>query len=191
MNNLISRIQNLIDFRSEIGQPIEQHFLPGLSREYLQEQVAQYPFYFPEEFIELYTWHNGTNDEDFLMFRDMAWLSFENSLSEYDLMLEHFWSVCDQSEIKLQPEQMFPFAAFSGFCLYLSYPGQQMCPDVEIPIIATGKGLLDPYFTSFNSMLDTVEEWFAIGQHNEYACEVRADIERDIWRKHNSEVIRF
>lgn len=188
MNNLIARIQKLIDFRREIGQPIEHYFLPGLDRGYLQEKVSEYSFYFPEELVDLYAWHNGTNDEDFLIFRDMAWLSFENSISEYELNLEYFWSVFDSSDINLELVKMFPFAAFEGFFLYLSYPGQAMCPNVELPIIATGKGVLDPYFTSFDSMLNTVEEWFAVGQHNEYGCEVEEKLEREIWRKHNSEV---
>ncbi|MCU0526858.1 MAG: hypothetical protein MUF72_18775 [Elainella sp. Prado103] len=188
MNNLIARIQKLIDFRREIGQPIDHHFLPGLSREYLQEKVSQYSFYFPAELIDLYAWHNGTNEQDFLIFRDMAWLSFENSVSEYELNLEYFWSVFNSSDINLEPARMFPFAGFEGFCLYLSYPGQAMCPNLGLPIIATGKGVLDPYFTSLDSMLDTVEEWFTVGQHSEYGCTVEETLERQIWRKYNSEV---
>ncbi|MBW4489757.1 MAG: SMI1/KNR4 family protein [Trichocoleus desertorum ATA4-8-CV12] len=191
MNNLITRFQTLIDFRRKIGQPVEQYFLPGLSRQYLQEKISQYPFYFPEEFMELYTWRNGTKDEDFLMFRDMAWLSLENSIAQYELMMEVFWSEGDNEEIGLEPEKMFPFAAFTGFNLYLSYPGQRMCPNIELPIICTGKGALDPYYDSFTSMLDTVEEWFKVGKHNEHSCDVEESLEREIWRKHNPEVFRI
>lgn len=188
MNHWIAGIQKLIDFRRNLGQPIDHHFLPGLSREYLQEQIADYPFYFPEEFIELYTWHNGTHDQDFLIFRDMAWLSFENAISEYGLNLEYFWSVFKDSEINLDPMKMFPFAAFEGSCLYLSYPGQAMCETASLPIIATGEGVLDPYFTSFESMLATVEAWFTVGQHTEYGCEVEESLEHEIWQTYNSDL---
>ncbi|MBW4665473.1 MAG: SMI1/KNR4 family protein [Chroococcus sp. CMT-3BRIN-NPC107] len=187
MNSLIACMQKLIDFRSEIGQPIDRHFLPGLSREYLQERISQYPFYFPKELIDLYTWHNGTKDEDFLIFRDMAWLSFENSVSDYESMLENYWSAFDRSEIGLEPAKMFPFAGFNGFYLYLSYPGQAMCPNAELPIIGAGEGE-DPYFTSFDSMLNTVEEWFAVGEHKESGYEVEDNLEREIWQKHNFEI---
>ncbi|NJL49547.1 MAG: hypothetical protein HC929_21585 [Leptolyngbyaceae cyanobacterium SM2_5_2] len=105
MNNLIARIQKLIDFRREIGQPIDQHFLPGLSRDYLQEKVSEYSFYFPQELIDLYSWHNGTREQDFLIFRDTAWLSFENSVSEYELNLEYFWSAFNGSDLDLEPEK--------------------------------------------------------------------------------------
>jgi hypothetical protein len=190
MDNLIARIQHLIDFRREIGQPIDQHFLPGLSRAYIQEKTSQYPFYFPEALIELYEWHNGTNDEDFLMFRDMAWLSLENAIPEYELMMEAFWSEGDNEEIGLEPKKMFPFAGFTGFNLYLSYPGQRMCPTLALPIICTGKGVLEPYYDSFTSMLDTVEEWFTVGEHKEYSCKVQEGIAHEIRRKHNADIFR-
>jgi hypothetical protein len=191
MNNLIARIQRLIDLRGEIGYPVDQHFLPSLSREYIQRKISQYPFYFPEELIELYTWHNGTNEEDFLMFGDMAWLSLENSISEYELMMEAFWSEGDNEEIGLEPEKMFPFAGLTGFNLYLSYPGQKMCPTLELPIIGTGKGVLDPYYNSFTSMLDTVEEWFKVGEHDEYSCNIQEGLRDEIWHKHNAEIFRI
>jgi hypothetical protein len=190
MSNLVARIQKLIDCRRAVGQPIDHHFLPGLSRDYLQEKISQYPFYFPEELIALYTWHNGTQDENFLIFRDMAWLSLDNAIHEYEQNLEYFWSIMDGYGIldNIEYRRMFPFAAFEGSCLYLSYPGQAMCPHVELPIIATGEGVLAPYFTSVESMLTTVEEWFSVGQHSDYGCEVEAELEREIWQKHNPEV---
>jgi hypothetical protein len=191
MNSLIVQIQHLIDFRKEIGQPIEQYFLPGLSPDIIREKIAQYPFYFPEEFIELYSWHNGTVDEDFLMFRDMAWSSLEDAINEYTLMLDNFWSNCDNEEIGLEPEKMFPFAGFTGFNLYLSYPGQKMCPALELPVICTGKGVLEPYYESFPAMLSTVAEWFQVGEHVEYGYEAEPSIEEEIWRKYNPELFRI
>jgi hypothetical protein len=191
MSNLIAQIQHLIDFREEIGQPIEQYFLPGLSPNIIREKIAPYPFYFPEEFIELYSWHNGTIDEEFLMFRDMAWSSLENAIDEYTLMMDAFWSIGDNEEIGLKPEKMFPFAGFNAFNLYLSYPGQKMCPTLELPVICTGKGVLRPYYESFPAMLSTVAEWFQAGEHDEYGCEVESSIEEGIWRKYNPEIFRI
>jgi hypothetical protein len=185
MNDLILCIKGLIDFRSEIEQPIEQHFLPGLSRELIQEKVSQYPFHFPEEFIELYSWRNGMQGEDFLIFRDKAWLSLEAALSEYEFMMENFWEGGDNEELGLEPEKMFPFAALGGKYLFLSYPGQRMCPSLEIPVICTAPGYIEPYYNSFISMLETVHEWFSVGEHNESYCSVEEILELDVWRKHN------
>lgn len=49
MNNWVDLIQSLISFRREIGYPIDDIFLPGLSREYILEKTLNYPFYFPDE----------------------------------------------------------------------------------------------------------------------------------------------
>lgn len=190
MNSFISGIQTLIDFRRTLGQPIDHHFLPGCDRTMLQTELKKYSFYFPEPFIDLYTWHNGTRNEDFLIFRDMAWLSFDYAVAEYEAMLQYFWSVFDASEIGLESAQMFPFAGFNGCYLYLTYPGQKFCSTAELPIIGIGDGCIDPYFTSFDSMLRTVEAWFSVGQHNEYSCEVEENLEREIWRRYNPEVFQ-
>jgi hypothetical protein len=180
MNDLMARIQNLIDFRREIGQPIEHHFLPGLSAEAIREKISHYPFYFPEELVELYTWHNGIQGEEFLIFRDKAWLSLEGAISEYEFMMENFWDMGPSEELGLEPEKMFPFAAFGGKYLYLSYPGQRMCASLEIPIICTAPGYIEPTYNSFMSMLDTVKEWFQVGDHDEDYCRVEERLELDI-----------
>jgi hypothetical protein len=91
MNNCIELIQQLKIFRREIGCPIDDIFLPGLSREYILEKTLNYPFYFPEELIELYMWHNGTKDDStFPLFRDLPWLSLESAICMYDNMTTLF-----------------------------------------------------------------------------------------------------
>ncbi len=191
MTSLIPRVQSLIDYRQRIGQPIDHHFLPGLSHDEIQQRLASYPIYISDELIELYTWHNGTREEDFLLFRDMAWLSLENAIANYEQMHQYFWSMLDPSETRLEPAQMFPFAGFNGMFLYLSYPGQTVCPQADLPIIAVGEGELSPYFTSLLSLLETVNEWFSVGQHTDYGCEVAPDVELEIWRNYNGDVLQF
>jgi hypothetical protein len=93
----------------------------------------------------------------------------------------------------LHSRQFFHFVKpqLSNYNLYLSYPGQKMCPTLELPVICTGKGVLRPYYESFPAMLSTVAEWFQAGEHDEYGCEVESSIEEGIWRKYNPEIFRI
>jgi hypothetical protein len=119
MNNWIDLIQQIIVFRRDIGFPIDNIFLPGLSREYILEQTLNYPFYFPDELIDLYTWHNGTKDEKFEfstfpLFRDLPWLSLDDAIFVYDNITRLF-SI--DEETGLDFDKMFPFAGIDSFSI--------------------------------------------------------------------------
>jgi hypothetical protein len=189
MNNLIGLIQRLISFRREIGYPIDNIFLPGLSREYILEKTAQYPFYFPDELVELYMWHNGTKDEKFEfptfpLFRDVPWLSLENAIYMY----ENVTTLYPSEETGLEFEKMFPFAGADNFFYLMSYPGQAICPDVELPIVAIGIGITNVYYTSFVSMLNTVNEWFEVAEHDDYTYDIEGGLSYRIGYKNNPEI---
>jgi hypothetical protein len=189
MNNSIDLIQRLISFRREIGHPIDDIFLPGLSREYILEKTSQYPFYFPEEFIELYMWHNGTRDEEsefptFSLFRDVPWLSLENAIYAY----ENITILYPSEETGLDFEKMFPFAGYDYFFYLMSYPGQAICPNVDLPIVAIGVGITDVYYSSFASMLNTVNEWFEVAEHEDYTYSIEGGLEYRIGYKNNPEI---
>jgi hypothetical protein len=189
MNNWIDLIQRLISFRREIGYPIDDIFLPGLSREYILEKTLNYPFYFPEELIELYMWHNGTKYEEFKfstfpLFRDVPWLSLENAIRMY----ENVTTLFPSEEIGLDFDKMFPFAGIDSFFYLMSYPEQNICPDVDLPIVAIGIGITDVYYTSFTSMLNMVNECFEFGEHDEYGYLIEGKLECRIGYKHNPEI---
>jgi hypothetical protein len=189
MNNLINGIQKLTDFRKEIGQPIDPLFLPGLSREYIIERTSSYPFYFPEELVKLYMLHNGTKDEEFefstfSLFRDVPWLSLDCAIYMYETLTTHYPS----KETGLDFERMFPFGGSDGFFYLMSYPGQAIFPNISIPIVAIGIGITDAYYTSFESMLHTINEWFSVGEHDESGCQMEGKLEYRIGYKHNPEI---
>jgi hypothetical protein len=189
MNNWIDLIQRLIFFRREIGQPIDEIFLPGLSREYILEKTLNYPFYFPEELIELYMWHNGTKDEGFefstfSLFRDAPWLSLENAIYMY----ENVTTLFPSEEPGLDFDKMFPLAGVDSFFYLMSYPEQSICPDINLPIVAIGIGITDVYYTSFASMLNMINECFEYGEHNENGYIIDGKLEYRIGYKHNPEI---
>jgi hypothetical protein len=189
MNNWVDLIQSLISFRREIGYPIDDIFLPGLSREYILEKTLNYPFYFPEELIELYMWHNGTKDERlessaFALFRDVPWLSLETAIYIY----ENVTTLFPSEETGLDFDKMFPFGGIDSFFYLMSYPEQNICPDINFPIVAIGIGIADVYYTSFTSMLSMVNECFEYGEHDENGYGIEGNLEYRIGYKYNPEI---
>lgn len=190
MNRSIDIIQSWIYFYRETGHPIDSIFLPGLSREYILEKTSHYPFYFPEELIELYVWHNGTKDEryefsTFPLFGDLPWLSLESAIDMYENITTRF---SGDEETMLDFEKMFPFAGLDGFFYLMSYPGQNIYPDLNLPIVAIGVGIEDIYYTSFTSMLDTINEWLEVSEINEYGYTLEDKLRSRIGSKHNPEI---
>jgi cell wall assembly regulator SMI1 len=59
MDNLLTTLTNLEAFFAESRSHLLENLLPGLSVQEINEKVAEFPFFLPEEFYTLYQWHNG------------------------------------------------------------------------------------------------------------------------------------
>ncbi|HTX79225.1 MAG TPA: SMI1/KNR4 family protein [Longilinea sp.] len=70
MEELTQYLNQILDWHTKLGSPLAKYLLPGLSKSEIRKKVAALPFAMPDEFIELYTWRNGTPA------RDPNWVSF-------------------------------------------------------------------------------------------------------------------
>jgi hypothetical protein len=61
MSALIDALNHALDRRIALNSKFASIIHPGLSREKIMEMTRDIPYEIPEELIELYEWHNGTD----------------------------------------------------------------------------------------------------------------------------------
>ncbi|MFD3164500.1 hypothetical protein [Herpetosiphon sp. NSE202] len=81
-------IQQLLESITNYTAQVDPELLTALQPAYSPEQIASViPFLLPAEILELYAWHNGTNNEDTQLFYYHHFLSIEAAYQIYqDLM---------------------------------------------------------------------------------------------------------
>ena len=104
-DNLQSKLDTLQKLLEERGLPVHE-LNPGLTRQEIDNKVANLSYPFPEELYQLYMWKNGTKaGSDLFLFRDQIFSSLDEGIRNQN------W---------LKPygvHNAFPFAAFEGSLL--------------------------------------------------------------------------
>lgn len=182
IDDIKPKLTQMITTFKQKGFDIDEKFKPGLSKEEILKKTGALSFAIPPEIVELYTWRNGTLDpwydstKPLLIFRDYSFVDLDHSLETVS-SIKQYYGV----------KNVFPFATFQEGSLVIPVKPFSIFKNIERPIISIHQGT-ELYFYSFSTMLDTVIEWIEKDVNRPYDYESlskKADLELDIWQKHN------
>ncbi len=185
---ITDKLNRLVGLIESKGYPLSQFLRPPLSLETINSKSQSLPFDLPAEIIELYTWHDGIEENSEIpLFRDNRFLSWDEALEEYTMMCTYY--VDDDINLEVDFRQSFPFAGFEG-SLYV-IPSEPQTSISQRPIINVFEGI-DVYFPNLPTMLDTIHAWYQEGAYRITSTEngqVELDIddrqEATIWARLN------
>jgi hypothetical protein len=176
-----AKLEILIDEIEKKGGSIRPYLRPALTREDISRRTANFPFFLPDEIIELYQWHDGISTNcSTPLFRDNQFLDLDSAIQEYHLMCEAYADLEDRVDLA----RCFPFAGFDGAVYVLPSSSQSLNPELIRPVISVFEGV-DIYFLDFSIMLDTCIEWYVQNVHNPVTFSVDERKERAIWLQIN------
>ena len=132
------KLELLVDQIESKGGSIRPHLRPPLSREEIVSKLSALPFSLPEEIIELYTWHDGVEDDcQVPLFRDNQFLSLDAAMQEYEMMCQYYADAEDRVDLR----KCFPFAGFDGAVYVLPSLKQALKPELQCPVISVFEGV--------------------------------------------------
>jgi DNA-binding ferritin-like protein (Dps family) len=141
-------------------------FQPGLSREEIDQAIANLPNQFPEELYELYQWRNGStawDAIDSLVSPILEFMPLEEAVKSCIDLLEVFGDDENLPDpILAGGKRLFPFICENSSCYYavfLDNQQQQLSPVIDIG----GEGDLDIVFDSLTDMMQALAGYCETG----------------------------
>ncbi|XSG75694.1 SMI1/KNR4 family protein [Herpetosiphon llansteffanensis] len=153
-----ANIQQLLQSIANYTAQVDPELLTALQPGYSPEQIASViPFNLPAEILELYAWHNGTNNEYKKLFYYHHFLSIEDAYQIYqDLMQTN-----REIEIEAYEPFLFPLFDFEGE-YYMVQMDATRDDYGSIWFIFHGSGQV---YDSLTTMLAAIEECYALGAY--------------------------
>lgn len=183
--NLHKYLDQLLKTFESKGMKVSDTLLSPVSETELKELCSWFPGELTEEIIALYAWRGGQREDAWeteypFWFRDNSFCSLERAEREYKSMMETYGTI-EQDHYMLK--HAFPIASFNGGWYVIPTKGHNLNSALKRPVISVHEGI-DIYFYSIEKMVETCTEWV---QHKNYEKDglYPAEIELDIWRKHN------
>ncbi len=161
--SLTQALEKLVAVIESRGYAIRQYLQPGLSRDAIDSKVRHLGLHFPEEFYELYQWHNGMElyQADCLIFGEHEFPPLEIALAEHQELLKYYAST------NINLFQCFPIAMFNG-SYHAVYCSDALFYGLRNPIIEIFEGICIA-FENVGTMIDTATEWYANGIYDEHS----------------------
>ncbi|QUY44725.1 SMI1/KNR4 family protein [Acaryochloris marina] len=160
MSTITDHLDELVELIEAKGIQISNDLKPGLTKEEINVRTEVLHFKIPDELYELYSWHNGQDDEGVIpLFRGSYLISLEEALNDYYTVQTY----------KEDPEDdflsyCFPFAHDEGGIYVLPTSSQPLYPELTRPVIDIHEGV-DVLYTSFINMLVTINTCFKDGAY--------------------------
>jgi hypothetical protein len=91
MSEIARLCDRLVSFHPQIGHPLEEFLLPGLSDSEIDLQIAGLPFVVPDSLRDIYKWRNGiaaTGENDGRFFESMTMYPLQRSVAIYRTVVE-------------------------------------------------------------------------------------------------------
>jgi hypothetical protein len=158
MSAFTDALDRLLDLHVAINPNFASALLPGLSREKILEMIQDIPHQIPEELIELYEWHNGTNRHAYQDFIPC----FEFMSLEY--AIEYGQNNCCEYNHNETDDNWIAIMNCNGdaqIVVILSENANAspiLCRDLEL-------GVYEQCFDSLTTMIQTIISLFEEGLH--------------------------
>lgn len=117
-------------------------------------------------------------------FRDQTFLDVSGSLREYALIQEYWADRSDGVRFGFEFRDVFPFAAFMGGRYAVVCGNHSLPSPAQHPVVDVSHGSIGLFFHSLHTMVATCIEWV---RHPSWSneTELPADVELEIWLRHN------
>jgi len=163
MNTIRRTCEIILEYHSKLGHPIAHLLKPGLTDDALQSNSLRLPLHIPQSAIELFKWHNGT-EQGVATFNDMWFFPgyFLVSLEEaIDIYLELRKEVPERWDSNWLPI----FDSGSGdYCAIAC--GLMPSADGEVIVYRIGDVSTESEFSTLESMLQTISTCFENGAYS-------------------------
>lgn len=153
--SIASLLDTIVSYTSRANPAILNHLQPGYDEATI-DQIWTLPYRFPQEAIELYQWHNGTQwaDDDpwETLFYCHYFLPFEAAMEEY-----RTW----QTLLEGYDSHLFPLFTYMGeyYCIWCS---EQQTERGAIYFVFQGEGQV---YDSLTLMLQAIAECYTTGAY--------------------------
>jgi hypothetical protein len=177
---LTQQLDMLVTTLHSKGRNMNPHLRTGLTANQFQNSLFPIGIEPTIDLYELYTWHDGVDDEDApeLLFGEHQFLPINGAVREYQAFLQEY----PQTSSSINLVRCFPFASFQGSIL-AEYCGTDKIDGLQNPVIEIYQGI-SIAFESIERMAQTINEWFLAGVYDSQPADEQ--LRRNIQRRLNS-----